>query len=53
MKVIYTEEEVKEIVLNHVQANVDDDINFASISSYSADFITLHDGSIEAVRAAL
>lgn len=50
MKIVYTKEEVSEIVLQHAKAQINDDLNEISISTYSEDFCTLTIKPVEKVE---
>ena len=43
MKVIYTKEEVQEIILQHVKGIYDDDMKYVQMKDYSEDFIAVSD----------
>ena len=43
MKIVFTKEQVQEIILQHVKDIYDDDIKYVQMKDYSEDFIAVSD----------
>ena len=43
MKIVFTKEQVQEIILQHVKDIYDDDMKYVQIKDYSEDFISVSD----------
>ena len=43
MKIVFTQEQVAEIILQHVKDVYDDDIKYVKVNTYSEDFIVTSD----------
>lgn len=43
MKISFTQEQVAEIILQHVQEVYNEDIKYVKVSTYSEDFISVSD----------
>lgn len=43
MKIVFTKEQVQEIVLQHVKDIYDDDMKYVQMKDYSEDFIAVSD----------
>lgn len=43
MKIVFTKEQVQEIILQHVKDVYDDDMKYVEMKDYSADFIAISD----------
>jgi hypothetical protein len=43
MKIVFTKEQVQEIVLQHVKDVYDDDMKYVQMKEYSGDFIEISD----------
>ena len=43
MKIVFTKEQVQEIILQHVKDIYDDDMKYVQMKDYSEDFISVSD----------
>ena len=43
MKIVFTKEQVQEIILQHVKEVYDDDVKYVEMKDYSDDFIAVSD----------
>ena len=43
MKIVFTKEQVQEIILQHVKDTYDDDMKYVQMKDYSEDFIAVSD----------
>lgn len=43
MKIVFTKEQVQEIILQHVKDIYDDDMKYVEMKDYSTDFIAISD----------
>lgn len=43
MKIVFTQEQVEEIVLNYVKQTYDEDVKYVKVNTYSEDFVVTSD----------